>query len=106
MRSRVRFPALPWEFSLKGKIPPVTMVWVDKLNLGLRPLLALRPPISPLTHHRDNVTAPHGRPNLRVGYISAMPRRQDHEVHKGHVVALGGGGKQTEATYKAILQNI
>ena len=29
MRSRVRFPALPWEFSLKGRIPAVTMVWVD-----------------------------------------------------------------------------
>ena len=29
MRSRVRFPALPWEFSLKGKIRAVTMVWVD-----------------------------------------------------------------------------
>ena len=38
MRSRVRFPALPWEFSLKGRIPTefslkgriptVTMVWV------------------------------------------------------------------------------
>jgi len=28
MRSRVRFPVLPWEFSLKGKIPAVTMVWV------------------------------------------------------------------------------
>ena len=27
--------------------------------------MALRPPLSPLTHHRDNVTAPHGRPNLR-----------------------------------------
>ena len=29
MRSRVRFPALSWEFSSKGKIPTVTMVWVD-----------------------------------------------------------------------------
>ena len=29
MRSRVRFPALQWEFSLKGKIPTVTMVWAD-----------------------------------------------------------------------------
>jgi hypothetical protein len=28
-------------------------------------LLALHPPLSPLTHHWDNVTAPHGRPNLR-----------------------------------------
>ena len=26
-----------------------------------------------------------------VGYTSAMPRREDHEVHKGHVVAWGGG---------------
>ena len=25
----------------------------------------LHPPLSPLTHRRDNVTAPHGRPNLR-----------------------------------------
>jgi hypothetical protein len=49
MRSRVRFPALPWEFSLKGRIPAVTMVWVDWYNLGLRALLALHPPISPLT---------------------------------------------------------
>ena len=29
MRSRVRLPALPWVFSLKGKIPAVTMVWAD-----------------------------------------------------------------------------
>ena len=56
---------------------------------GLRPLLALHPPLSPFTHHRDNVTAPHGCPNLRVGYTPAMPRREDHEIHKGHVVALG-----------------
>ena len=35
------------------------------VDLSLRPLLALRPPLSPLTHHRDNVTAPHGRPKLR-----------------------------------------
>jgi len=27
-RSRLRFPALLWEFSLKGRIPTVTMVWV------------------------------------------------------------------------------
>jgi len=26
----------------------------------------------------------------QVGYTPAMPRREDHEVHKGHVVALGG----------------
>jgi hypothetical protein len=28
---------------------------------------------------------------LEVGYTSATTGRGDHEVHKGHVVALGGG---------------
>ena len=28
-----------------------------------------------------------------VGFTPAMPRREDHEVHKGHVVALGGGNE-------------
>ena len=29
-----------------------------------------------------------GVPASEVGYAPAMPRREDHEVHKGHVVAL------------------
>jgi hypothetical protein len=29
-----------------------------------------------------------GVPTLEVGYTSATTRRGDHEVHKGHVVAL------------------
>jgi len=29
-----------------------------------------------------------GIPTSEVGYIPAMPRREDHEVHKGRVVAL------------------
>ena len=29
-----------------------------------------------------------GVSNSEVGYTPAMPRREDHEVHKGHVVAL------------------
>jgi len=29
MRYWFRFQVLPWEFSLKGNIPAVTMVWVD-----------------------------------------------------------------------------
>jgi hypothetical protein len=32
-----------------------------------------------------------GVPTSEVGYISATTGRGDHEVHKGHVVALGGG---------------
>jgi len=29
-----------------------------------------------------------GVPNSEVGYTPAMPRREDREVYKGHVVAL------------------
>ena len=29
-----------------------------------------------------------GVPTSVVDYASAMPRRDDHEVHKGHVVTL------------------
>ena len=34
-----------------------------------------------------------GVPTSEVGYTLVMPRREDHEVHKGRVVALGGGGE-------------
>jgi hypothetical protein len=30
-----------------------------------------------------------GVPSSAVGYISATTGREDHEVHKGHVVAFG-----------------
>ena len=30
-----------------------------------------------------------GVPTSEVGYTPAMRRREDYEVHKGHVVALG-----------------
>jgi hypothetical protein len=39
--------------------------------------------------HPDNVTVPHGRPNLRSRLHFSHNREGDHEVHKGHVVALG-----------------
>ena len=32
-----------------------------------------------------------GVPTSEVGYTPVMPRSEDHEVHKRHVVALGGG---------------
>jgi hypothetical protein len=37
-----------------------------------------------------------GVPALEVGYISATTGRGDHEVHKGHVVALGRGEKHKD----------
>ena len=42
----------------------------------------------PLTRHRENLTASHGRPISEVGYTTAMHRMEDHKVHKGHVLAL------------------
>jgi len=30
-----------------------------------------------------------GVPTSEVGYTPAIPRREDHEVQKGHVMALG-----------------
>ena len=64
----------------------------------LRPLLALHPPLSPLTHHRDNVTAPHGRPNLRSRLHSChaqeggqrSPQRTCGGIGKKKVDALCG----------------
>jgi hypothetical protein len=38
--------------------------------------------------HRDKVTASMGVPTSEVGYTSATTGKGDHEVHKGHVVAL------------------
>jgi hypothetical protein len=35
-----------------------------------------------------------GVPTLEVGYTSATIGREDHEVHKGHVVALEKKKKQ------------
>jgi hypothetical protein len=34
-----------------------------------------------------------GFPTSEVGYTLAMPRREDHEAHKGHVVVLEGKKK-------------
>jgi len=57
-------------------------------ELGLRALLALHPPISPLTSsgQRNRV------PTSEVGYTSAMLRREDHEVHKDMWGHWEGGG--------------
>ena len=40
-----------------------------------------------------------GVPTSEVGYTPAMPRREDHEVHKGHVVALEKKRKENKVYY-------
>jgi hypothetical protein len=42
-----------------------------------------------------------GVPTSEVGYTSATTGRGDHEVHKGHVVALGGKKEKTYIEAKA-----
>jgi len=44
-----------------------------------------------------------GVPTSEVGYTPAMPTREDHEVHKGHVVALGGGGEDSTEVVALLL---
>jgi hypothetical protein len=48
-----------------------------------------------------------GVPASKVGYTSATTGRGDHEVHKGHVVALGvgveGGTKKTKSFVNLVM---
>jgi hypothetical protein len=89
MISRVRFPVLPWGFLLEGAY--------SHGNHGLGSLVELRfkaPPgtsYSCITIHLIRKTQLRfmGVPTSEVGYTSATIGRGDHEVHKGHVVALG-----------------
>jgi hypothetical protein len=88
MRSRVRFPFLPWEFFLEGEDPLG--------DHGLGSLVEFRikaPPgtsYSYITIHLIGTTELRlmGVPTSEVGYTSATTERGDHEVHKGNVVAL------------------
>jgi hypothetical protein len=91
MRSRVRFPALPWGFFLEEEDAH------GHHDLGS--LVEVRfnaPPgtsYSYITIHLIGTTQLRlmGVPTSEVGYTSATTGRGDHEVHKGHVVALRGG---------------
>jgi hypothetical protein len=88
MRSRVRFPVLPWGFFLEGEDPHGVH--------GLGSLVEFRfkaPPgtsSSYITIHliRTTLLRLMGFPTPEVGYTSATTGRGDYEVHKGHVVAL------------------
>ena len=88
MRSRVRFPALPWKLSLNGEY--------SRGDHGLGRLVEFRfkgPSwhyILPYhhSHHRNNVTAPHGRPNLRSRLHCCHVQEGGPRSRQGHVVAL------------------
>jgi hypothetical protein len=88
MRSWVQFPVLPWEFFLEAED--------SHGDHGLGSLAELRfkaPPgtsYSYITIHLIRATqlCLMGIPTSEVDYTSATTGRKDHEVHKGHVVAL------------------
>jgi len=86
MKSRIRFPALPWEFSLNGEDSrgdhgPGRLVEFRFKGL---PGTTTSYYIYHHSHHGDNVTAPDGRPNLR----SRLQSCHAQERGQGHVVAL------------------
>jgi hypothetical protein len=89
MRSRVRFPVLPWEFSLAREDPHSDHGLGSLYNLCLRPLLLHHADSYHHSHHRGNVSAPYGRPNLRSRLYSATTGRKTRSLY-GHVLALGG----------------
>jgi hypothetical protein len=88
MRSRVRFPALPWGLFLEGED--------SHGDHGLDSLVEVRfkapssTSYSCITVHLTGTMQLRlmGVPNSEVGYTSATAGRGDHEVHKGHVVTL------------------
>jgi hypothetical protein len=70
------------------KIPIVTMVWEPvEFRFNASPGI-LRSYVSSLTSSGQCSRAP----TSEVGYTWATAGREDHEVYKGHVVALRGGG--------------
>jgi hypothetical protein len=89
MRSRVRFTVLPWGFFLEGEVSHGDHGLCRLVELGFKApswyfiFIYHHPP------HPNNVTAPHGRPNIRSPLHFGHNRRGDHKVHKGNVVALG-----------------
>jgi hypothetical protein len=89
MRSRVRFPVLPWGFIFEGKDSH------GEHGLGSLVELRFKAPsgtsYSYITIYLIRTTELRlmGIPTSEVGYTSATTGREDHEVHKEHVVALG-----------------
>ena len=96
MRSWVRFPALPCEFSLKGKDSRGDHGLCRLVEFRFKAAPGTNPPLSPLTHHRDNVTAPHGRPNLRSRLHSCHAQEGGPRSPQRHVVALGKEEEEEE----------
>jgi hypothetical protein len=96
MRSRVRFPVLPWGFFLEGED------FHDDHGLGSLVVLGFKAPFC--TYFQISPPTSSGQRNCaswvshpQVGYTSATTGRGDHEVHKGRVVAFPPSAQKTKA---------
>jgi hypothetical protein len=86
MRCRVQFPFLPWGFFLEGKDSHGDHGLGGLVELRLKPLLILHIQISPSTSSERHKLHLMGIPTSEVSYTSATTGRENHEVHKEHVV--------------------
>jgi hypothetical protein len=85
MRSQVRFPVLPWGFFLEGEDSRGDHGLGSLVELRFKALLVLHIHISPSgQRNRASWTS---QPQKSVT-LRPQLGRGDHEVHKGHVVAL------------------
>jgi hypothetical protein len=74
------------------------MIWV-LIDLDLRNLLASHFPVYHPSHHRDNVTAPHGLPNVRSRLHFRHSQEGEHESSYEHLVALEKTRKGKEVKF-------
>jgi hypothetical protein len=86
MRFRVRFSVLPWGFFLEGEVPLGDHRLGSLVELSLRPLLVLH--ISPSTSSGQSNCASWASQTQKSVILQPQPGGGDHEVHKGHVVAM------------------
>jgi hypothetical protein len=85
MRSRVRFPVLPWGFFLEGEDSFGDHGLGSLVEIGLRPLLVLHIRVSPSTlSGQRNCASWASQPQKSV----TLRPQPGGETTKGHVVAL------------------
>ena len=92
MRSRVPFPVLPWEFSLQGKIPVVTIVWVvSRFRLKAPPGISSSC-ISPLTSSGQRSCASWASQPQKSATLSPQPGGKPRKFIRT-CGGIGRGGK-------------
>jgi hypothetical protein len=96
-------PVLQWEIFLSGEDPHndhgLSSLWI----LGLKPLLVHHAHIYHHSHHRGNVTAPYGRPNLRCRLHFGHNQEGGPRSLYEHVWLEGRRERERERNLKSLL---